>query len=112
MLGSKLAWIEQIAIARKCTDFHLRVAVAISRRVSGAADVNVLQETIANTIGATVRGVRKAIVVLQQYGHIEVAAAGVGRGNATRYRPIIKRRWFRGFLEGFNCKNPERENPE
>jgi hypothetical protein len=97
--GSKLAWIEQIAIDRNSAPFHLRVAVAISRRVKGAGDAHVSQETIANMIGATVRGVRKAIVALQQRGHIEVAAAGLGRGKATLYRPIIKRRnGCSGFL--------------
>ena len=90
--GSKLAWIEQAAIDRNTTAFQVRVLIAISRRLNGAGEAIVSQPTIANTVGATVRGVRGATKRLQQNGHMEVDAAGCGRGNAARYRPIIKRR--------------------
>ena len=90
--GSKLAWIEQIAIDRNSSHFEVRVALAISRRLLGAGEAYASQETLANTIGASVRGVRKAIVALREHGHLDVNIAGVGRGHATVYRPIVKRR--------------------
>jgi hypothetical protein len=113
--GSKLAWIEQIAIDRNLTDFELRVAVAISRRIGGNGEAIVSQETIANTIGATARGVRKATTSLADHGHLEMDRSGVGRGIATRYRPIIKRRNSfsrKGDSDRDNTRNGDTLNSE
>jgi DnaA N-terminal domain len=90
--SSKLAWIEQVATDHGCTDGQVRLAVGISRKLGGEGAAIVTQATLANTIGATERGVRKAAAGLQARGHLEVNSVGCGPGTATTYRPIVKRR--------------------
>jgi hypothetical protein len=94
--GSKLRWIEQVAGDRKATPFHVRIVVAISRRLDGRGVAHVSQETIANFIGATARGVRKAVGDLGRsrekpggLGHVEITPGGSARGVAATYKPIL-----------------------
>jgi hypothetical protein len=97
--GSKLAWIEQVASNRPTSPsdrptsaFEVRVVIGISRRLDGSGTALVSQENIANFIGATERGVRKAIKSLVARGHLQIEGTARGRGKAETYRPIIKRR--------------------
>jgi len=89
--GSKLRWLEQVASDRAVTDFEVRLAIAISRRTSGAfGEAIATQIALAQFIGGTERGVRKAAQALRAHGHLEIDNAGCGRGRATTYRPIVK----------------------
>jgi hypothetical protein len=90
--GAKLAWHEQIVIDRGATRFQLAVAVAITRRLNGRGEARISQDTIAHIVGASVRGVRKALKGLQDLGHLKITARGSGRGRLATYQPIIKRR--------------------
>ena len=90
--GLKLAWIEQIIGDHGSSDFQVRVAAAISRRVdkrTGEA-VDLSQDAIAKFIGGTERGVRKATEALQERDHLEIRRSGKGRGFVARYRPLLK----------------------
>jgi hypothetical protein len=98
--GSKLAWIEQVTIDRRSTGLEVRLAVAISRRLKDDGATIATQATLANIIGASERGVRKAAIALRANGHLNVDAVGSGPGTATTYRPIFKRRNGSSGFEG------------
>lgn len=87
--GDKLRWLEHIAFHPHASEFHVRIAVAISNRVdkfSGIATVG--QEWIAEKIGATGRGVRSAGDRMQALGFFEITRSK-GRGLANTYRLIL-----------------------
>jgi hypothetical protein len=98
--GSKLAWIEQVTIDRRSTGLEVRLAVAISRRLKDDGATIATQATLANIIGASERGVRKAAMALRTHGHLDVDSTGSGPGTATTYRPLFKRRNDSSGFEG------------
>jgi hypothetical protein len=114
--GSKLAFIEQAASDRDLSDFDVRVTIAISRRLDGHGVALVSQNSIANFIGGTDRGVRKAIKALVRCGHIQIEGTARGRGSAETYRPLVKRRNGGSAIEAERRNggsgNSEAGNPE
>jgi hypothetical protein len=114
--GSKLAFIEQAACDRDLSDFDVRVAIAISRRLDGHGVALVSQNSIAHFIGGTDRGVRKAIKALVRCGHIQIEGTARGRGSAETYRPLVKRRNGGSAIEterrNGGSWNSEAGNPE
>ena len=89
--GYKLAWLEQVAKDPKASDFHVRVAIAVSRRADRTGVAIAGQEGLANFIGATSRGVRNALRDLTALNHVQRQDNGVGgRGVVGRYRLILK----------------------
>jgi hypothetical protein len=103
--GAKLAWHEQVMIDRAATRFQLAVVVAITRRLNGRGEAVISQDTIANIVGASERGVRKALEGLQDLGHLKITSRGNGRGCLATYQPVIKRR-----NGGSSFAEPERRN--
>jgi hypothetical protein len=128
--GSKLSWLESIARDRSATPFDLRVAMAISNRTKGDGVARTAsQQWVARYIGATERGVRKAIVHLCTLGYLlpiknilgdgcDGRPAFGGNGHATEYR-LLTRKQTRNGGSGLNgetrngeTRNGEAANPE
>ncbi len=87
--GDKLRWLEAVAFSADATNFHSRLAIALSNRIDkyeGTATIS--QEWLAAKIGATDRGVRKAIKRMEVAGLLVAARVPNGRGAATVYRPL------------------------
>jgi len=81
------AWIKQVTRDPELGHFAVRVAMVLVDYVNRDAwEAWPSQETVASHIGATSRGVRKAIGELEARGHVEVHA---GRGTNSRYRPVL-----------------------
>jgi hypothetical protein len=89
--GYKLAWLEQVANDPEASDFHVRVAISVSRRADRTGVATAGQEGLANFIGATSRGVRNALRDLAALNHIQRQDSGAGgRGVVGRYSLILK----------------------
>ena len=107
--GDKLRWLEIIATDSRATAFDVRLAVAITNRIDKFSGLAVIgQEWLAQFIGGTARGVRKAADHLESLGHVEIERAEGkiafgGRGKANVYKPKT-----RNGGSGFNGENPER----
>lgn len=85
-------WLQAVTTDAKLGHFAVRVAVALSAffdRNGGYCWPT--QETLANRIGATPRGVRNALDELTAAGHLEVIEQR-GRTHTNRYRPIMEKR--------------------
>jgi len=64
------------------------------------------QTTIGTVLGLAPRSVRRLIQPLVDRGHLEVIATGLGRGNASHYRPIIKEPKQPFLVSSRRTKNP------
>jgi hypothetical protein len=94
----------------------LRLACALSGYFnSETGEAWPAKETLAGELGATERGVRKAVAALVVRGHLDVTAGG-GREITKRYRSLSKTRNSRsGFKQKPGTQateNPERKRPK
>ena len=83
----RLEWLGKIAANRNITHLQARVAIALAGFIntkSGEAWPS--QARLAESIGADVRTVRRALSALVTLGFLESVSTGRGRGIASRYR--------------------------
>jgi hypothetical protein len=86
----KFEWLDRVSVDRSVGSFAFRVAYLLSgyfNRTTGAAFPS--QTTLAVRLGATVRGVQKALRELVEAGHLVVEEAA-GRGRTNQYRPALQ----------------------
>jgi hypothetical protein len=102
----KLKWLQALAADAALTPLALRLACVLTEyfnSLSGDAWPSI--ETLASELGASERGIQKAVAVLVARGHLRVTVGG-GRKLSNHYRPILKTpnagSWFRD-------QNPERQ---
>ena len=91
MTFSKLGWLEQVSFDPDLSHFAVRVATVLAVRWLNqkTGEAWPAQETLAQATGATADGVRKAVLQLEAGGHMTIKR-GAGRGQSSRYRPVIK----------------------
>jgi hypothetical protein len=86
----KFEWLERISLDPSVGPFAFRVAFVLSgffNRTTGRAFPS--QETLALRLGATVRGIQKALRQLCEAGYLTVIEA-LGRGHTNQYSPTVE----------------------
>ncbi len=82
----RFRWLDQVSVDRDLTPFAFLVAYRIARRANRTTGLAFpTQQTLANEIKATPRGVKKAVDLLQERGHLEVTPGDRWRAS-NRYR--------------------------
>jgi hypothetical protein len=89
-LRSLIEWLQQVAADPKLPPMATRVANILSRYVNTRSfEAWPSVQTLAQKLGATDRGVQKAVAALVAGGHLQVTVGG-GRTNSNRYVPLLK----------------------
>jgi hypothetical protein len=84
-------WLDQIVADREITAAGFQLAYVISAHINRATgEAFPSQETLADKINITVRGVRNLTDQLAERGHLQVAESR-GRGHSIRYRMVVKK---------------------
>lgn len=98
----RYAWLDQVVADRTISPLAFKVAYIIACRYLNrqSGDAWPTQETLARAMEVTPRGIRKALSLLVDGGHIEVARAR-GRGAVNRYRLALNDRNCGSFDEDF-----------
>ena len=86
----RFRWLDQVLADQAMTPFAFAVAYALSSHVNrDSGEAWPSQSRLAEIVGSTDRGVRKAVEQLAARGHLKVYAP-TGRKTGNRYRPILK----------------------
>jgi hypothetical protein len=88
--ADKFRWLDQVGADGELTPLCFRVAYAIVALVNrSTGDAWPGQDRLAADCHVSDRTIRRSVDLLQEHGHLDVAAGG-GRGETNRYRPIFK----------------------
>ena len=84
--SDKLDWLDQVVSDRKLRDFSFKVAYAIAQHINAESKIAYPGHArLATLLGASRRGIQKAISDLKQRNHLEVSSR-TGRGHVNEYR--------------------------
>jgi hypothetical protein len=108
-------WRSQVGDDHRLTPFDFRIAYAVAERVyRDTSCAKTSQAQLAADVGATIRGVQKALRRLSEHKHLQVEDNSK-RGRINRYWPIIRAESVedRAADQGTNgCSYPLNETPE